>query len=130
MGWLLSDAINSHERALWVYNHQNEMDQARYNEMLRRDARLQAEIDQLKAQNAARDPGYVPVAMRDNPDLMYNKDFVDASYNPVEVPTNNHQEHGGGDSSGVGMFFLWLFVGLVVVGILGVFIYFMFVKEY
>ena len=86
MGWLLSDAINSQQRALWMYNHQYDMDASRYNEMLRRDARLQAEIDALKAQNVVRNPAYIPPQMEDNPDVMYNKEFVDASYNPQEVP--------------------------------------------
>ena len=89
MGWILSDAINSHQRALWMYNHQDVIDQARYDEMLRRDARLQAEIDQLKAQNLPRDPNYVPPQMADNPDVMYNKEFVNAAYNPQEIQPDN-----------------------------------------
>jgi hypothetical protein len=89
MGWLLSDALNSHQRALWVYHHQDQMDQARYAELLRNDAQLQAEINQLRAQNIAQDPSYVPPQMADNPDLMYSKEFVDAAYNPVETQTTS-----------------------------------------
>lgn len=106
MGWLMSDALNSHQRALWVYHHQDQMDQARYAELLRRDAQLQAEINQLKAQNVVQDSNYVPPQMADNPDLMYSKEFVDAAYNPVQssvepVPAN---------SGGWWRFFLWTFV--------------------
>jgi len=126
MGWLLSDAVNSHQRALWMYHHQHDMDQARYAELLRRDAKLQAEIEQLKAQNIARDAGYIPPQMTDNPDLMFNRDFVDASYNPQEVETNT--DEGGG--SGVGTFFFWLFVVFAVLVVGGILVYFLFMKEY
>jgi hypothetical protein len=125
MGWIMSDAINSHQRAMWMYHHQSDMDQARYDEMLRKDAKLQAEIDQLKAQNIARDPSYVPPEMADNPDLMFNKDFVDASYNPVEVETNTPS-----GSSGAGAVFGWMFIFFVVVVVVGLAVYFLFMKEY
>ena len=118
MGWILSDALNSHDRALWMYHHSLEMDQARYNELLRRDARLQAEIDQLKSQNVVRDPGYVPVQMKDNPDIMYNKDFVDAAYNPVEV------------SSGGFWYFVYFLLMILFVLSLAVFVYLFFFKEF
>ena len=121
MGWIMSDALNSHQRATWMYHHQSDMDQGRYAEMLRKDAKLQAEIDQLKAQNVARDPSYVPPEMKDNPDLMYNKDFVNASYNPVETPST---------SSGAGTFLSWLFVGFAFVVVGGIVVYFLFMKEY
>lgn len=120
-GWIMSDAINSQQRALWMYHHQNDMDQARYQAMLAKDARLQAEIDALKAQNLARDPSYVPPQMQDNPDLMYNKEFVEASYNPVAV------EPEPASGSGVVAFMFWT---IVILSIGGIFVYFMFVKEY
>jgi hypothetical protein len=118
MGWIMSDALNSHDRAMWMYHHQSDMDSSRYEEMLRKDAKLQAEIDQLKAQNVARDPSYVPPQMAENPDLMFNKDFVDASYNPVEVESSS------------GSTFFWLFVIFMVVFVGGIAIYFFFFKEY
>lgn len=120
MGWIMSDAINSHQRAMWMYHHQSDMDQARYAEMLRKDAKLQAEIDQLKAQKVAVDPSYVPPQMADNPDLMFNKDFVDASYNPVQVAP----------SSGSGAFFSGMFIVFVVIVVGGLAVYFMFFREY
>ena len=120
MGWMFSSALSSHDRAMWAYNHQNEMDQARYQEMLRRDAQLQAEIDQLKAAKTPIDPSFVPAAMKDNPDLMYSKEFVDAAYNPVEV---------AGASSGHGWLYS-LFVSTLVVGALGYVGYLLFFKEF
>ena len=125
MGWILSDAVNSHDRALWMYHHQADMDAARYAELLKRDAKLQAEIDQLKAQKVPVDGSYVPAQMKDNPDLMYNKDFVDASYN--ETSTEEWDEESG---SGAGEVLLIVF--LVILGLFGVMavFYLLFVKEY
>lgn len=124
-GWIMSDAINSQQRATWMYHHQNDMDQARYQAMLAKDARLQAEIDALKAQNVARDPSYVPPQMQENPDLMYNKEFVDASYNPVAI----EPEPSSSTSSGAGVV-AFMFWTVVILSIGGIFLYFMFVKEY
>ncbi len=124
MGWLLSDVASSHDRALWAYHHQSDMDQTRYNELLQKDANLQAEINQLKSQNVPVDPAYVPSQMSSNPDLMYNKEFVDASYNPVEVQSTTQEENK------IGKALFWaffLFFGVVVVSS---FVHFMFIKEY
>lgn len=122
-GWIMSDSINSHQRALWMYHHQNDMDEARYQAMLAKDAKLQAELEALKAANMARDPNYVPEQMQDNPDVMYNKEFVEASYNPVAVETVS-------SSSGAAGVISVLFWTIVILGIGGIFLYFMFVKEY
>jgi hypothetical protein len=78
MGYLTSSALNSQQRAMWVYNHQSDMDSARYQQLLASDANLRAEIERLKASNAPVDASYVPPGMADNPDLMYDKSFVDA----------------------------------------------------
>ena len=122
MGWIMSDAINSQQRALWMYHHQSDMDSARYQAMLAKDAKLQAEIDALKAQNLARDPSYVPPQMAENPDLMFNKDFVDASYNPVAVEDDAPSEGGSGG--------MWVVIILLIVVLGGVVVYYLFVKEY
>ncbi len=119
MSWMLSDAISSQQRALWMYHHQNDMDRQRYSEMLARDSRLQAEIDALKAQNIAQNPGYVPPQMQDNPDVMFNKEFVNASINPVETSS-------AGFGTFVWYFFLFTVCGAFLVG----FVYLFFVKEY
>lgn len=122
MGWLLSDVVNSHDRALWAYHHQSDMDQTRYNELLQRDANLQAEINQLKSQNVPIDPSYVPPQMSNGPDLMYDKDFVDASYNPIEVEP---KEEGK-----IGKIIFWMFFLFAGGVVMAIGTYFMFVKEY
>lgn len=124
MGWLMSEAINSHQRALWMYHQRpvsqgGTIDDVRYNELLKKDAKLQAELDALKAQNLARDPSYVPPQYADNPDLMYNKEFINASYNPQEV----HTPGPSGGGVGFGTILLW-FLGILLVVVVVYFFFF------
>ena len=86
MGWLLSDSISSRSRAEWIYNHQGQIDQARYDELLRKDARLQAELDSLKSQQTPINPNYVPKELQGNEDLMYSKDYLEKSNAPISFP--------------------------------------------
>ena len=116
-GWIMSDAMNSHQRAIWMYNHQSDMDSSRYQAMLAKDASLQAEINALKAQNAVRDPSYVPPQMQDNPDVMFNKEFVEASYNPVATAPKS-------------TWFGFLFWTVTILTVGGILVYFMFFREY
>lgn len=76
--WMLDRSLD--ERAMWAYHHQHTMDQARYREMLARDAQLEARIKQLEKDGVKRDENYTPKGV-DN-DLMYSDDYVDAAYNP------------------------------------------------
>lgn len=103
--WMLDRSLN--ERAMWAYHHQSDMDQARYKELLAKDAKLEAKIRELETQNkGVRDPGYVPNGI--DPDLQYSDDFVDAAYNP-------HTEHDANNSSsGVGKVFFYIFMILLV----------------
>jgi len=145
--WLF-DRCTADERARWAYNHRSEMDDARWRDMVRRDADLEARVRALEAEKKARDPNYVPPAMKDNPDLMYNPDFVNAAYNPTgasyERPPEvspekwrsmseqeQHQywvnKHHSGPSAGTVLF--WLLM-VVLVGAVVVFvIWFIFVRE-
>lgn len=123
MGWLLSDTLNSHQRAMWMYHHQSDMDSARYNELLAKDAALKAELEALKAQNLQRDPTYVPEQMKTNPDLMYSKEFVDAAYNPVKVESKTYQ-YGFSISGRTIIYFLG------TIGFISLIVYLLFFKEY
>jgi len=112
MGYLFSSAVNANDRALWLYNHRDAMDEARYRDAVSRDAALSARVAELEAQQVQRDPNYVVPAMAGDPDLQYNKDFVDAAY--VD------------QTSGVTVFI----VTALVVVLLGVGIYFFFFKNF
>jgi hypothetical protein len=80
--WLLDQNLET--RSLWVYNHQQMMDQARYQALLAHDAQLGERVRQLEAQNAGRNPAYVPPGLP--PDLMYTDNYVNAAYNPQPPP--------------------------------------------
>lgn len=96
MGYLLSESLNSHQRATWVYHHRDQMDSARYQELLAKDAELKALLEALEKEKVARDPNYVLPALAQNPDLQYSKDFVTAAYNPVPVATQTPTVSDGG----------------------------------
>lgn len=125
MGYLFSSAVNANERAMWVYSHRHDMDEARYRAMVAKDAELEARLRELERQKVARDPNYVVPAMKDNPDVQYNKDFVTAAYNPQSVPP---PPSSGG--SGVGTFFFWFFVIVLAGAVLALLIYLFFIKEW
>jgi hypothetical protein len=81
--WLLDRSLD--ERAYWAYHHRQSIDDARYRELLARDANLEARIHQLEAQNLPRDPTYRPSNIE--PDLMYSNSYVEAVYNPQPTAT-------------------------------------------
>jgi hypothetical protein len=100
--WMLDRSLD--ERAMWAYHHRAEMDDARYREMLAKDARLESRIRELEVQNkGVRDTSYTPPGL--DPDLQYTDDYVDSIMNP-------HEESSA--SSGVGAFFFWLFMVILV----------------
>lgn len=76
--WLLERSLD--ERAYWAYHHRQAMDDARYRDLLARDANLEGRIRQLEAEHVPRDPTYRPGNI--DPDLMYSTSYVDAAYNP------------------------------------------------
>jgi hypothetical protein len=102
--WMLDRSLD--ERAMWAYHHRAEMDDARYREMLSKDARLEARIRELEVQNkGVRDTSYNPPGL--DPDLQYTDDYVDSIVNP-------HEESSA--STGVGKFFFWVFM-LILFGL-------------
>ena len=78
---------------------------------------LEARVKQLETAGQEQNPDYVPAAMSDNPDLMYNAHFVKAA-----------AEENTGPSFGTVC--LWLFFIVAIVGIVGVVVYFLAVREY
>lgn len=120
MGYLLSSAMNSQSRGDWAYNHRDEMDPARYQALLEKDADLAARVKQLEAQKAVRDPNYVPPGMQDNPDLMYSKDAVAMAVTEDPVVTGVPPVAGSADQASEQMSttaLLGIVGGLVALGI-------------
>lgn len=109
-----------------MYHHRDQMDSARYQELLAKDAELKARLEALEKEKVARDPNYVLPALAQNPDLQYSKDFVTAAYNPVPVATQTPTVSDGT----VGKVFFWIFVILILVLAVGMVVYFVCIKEY
>jgi hypothetical protein len=74
--WLLDRSLD--DRAWWAYHHRYDMDPARYDELVSRDAQLQARVAQLESQQVARDPSYTPTGL--DRDLMYSDQYVSQAY--------------------------------------------------
>ena len=74
--WLLDRSLD--DRAWWAYHHRYDMDPARYQALVATDQQLEARVEQLEAQQAPRDPNYVPAGL--DRDLMYSDQYVARAY--------------------------------------------------
>ena len=74
--WLLDRSLD--DRAWWAYHHRYDMDPARYQALIATDQQLEARVAQLEAQQAPRDPNYVPPGL--DRDLMYSDRYVEQTY--------------------------------------------------
>jgi hypothetical protein len=116
--WMLDRSLE--DRAYWAYHHQHDMDAARYNDLLARDAQLAARVRQLEAQKVARDPNYVPPGME--PDLQYTDEYCDSVFNPQPVP--RHHSSGSGFFHGLWVVVQWI-LGIMLVAILLCFLWYL-----
>ena len=89
-------------RALWLYNHQHEIDRSLYQQQLQ-NAQLKAELARLQQQGADPNPGYIDPEFKTDPDAMYSDEYVKAAYNPQE-------------DSHTGLIVILLITGVVVIG--------------
>jgi hypothetical protein len=60
------------------------MDEARYREMVKRNAKLEERVKELEKEQVKKDPAYVPEGV--DRDLMYDDRYVEAAYNPQPPP--------------------------------------------
>lgn len=74
--WLMDHNRPQGERDKWVYNHKDEMDPARFEELKKNDADLETRLKTLEARGEKKDPHYVPPELKGNEDLMYKDDVV------------------------------------------------------
>ncbi len=112
--WLLDRTIE--QQALWAYHHRLDMDAARYNDLLSKNAELAGRIRALESQNTPRNSTYTPPGMADH-DLMYTDEYVSAAYNPQHIE----------EDSNVLMILLYVFLILAIVALL---IWLIFVKKW
>jgi hypothetical protein len=78
--WLLDRS--QRDRDLWVYNHRDEMDQSRYNDLVRKDADLERRLHDLEQEGVPKDPSYTPQGV--DQDLMYDDNKVQQAYTENE----------------------------------------------
>ena len=107
---------------LWVYHHYNMMDRLRYQDLVQRNANLEAHLRALEQQGVVRDPTWSPPGV--DSDLMYTDQYVDAAVNasptPTPVPVANSSHH-------LGRLFLET---LIVMGLFALFVWLVFFKHW
>jgi hypothetical protein len=122
--WLLDQSLE--QRALWAYHHRATMAEARYRELLARDAQLEARIRELERQDVSRDPTYRPGDI--DPDLMYSDAYVDAVYNPQPKVAQRAAE--ASPRGGFGTAARTLLIIVAVLGVLCLGIWLVFFKRW
>jgi len=122
-------------QAMWFYHNHSAIDQQLYQQQLAKNVALQAKINELEAKEKAgqlkRDPNYVDPEFKENPDLMYTGEYVEAAYNPVATPVVTRPvvtspPVAATGTSGLSIV-IWTFVILVV---LGAIVYFVFIHRW
>jgi len=108
-GFMMGQSLNN--QAAWAYHHRDSMDDARYRELLARDAALEAKVKAMEAEGVQRDPNYLPEGVDE--DLVYSKPKpepkVSSPQSQEELTAPEKEDDGTG-------FFTWL---LVLTGIGG-----------
>jgi len=112
----------------YVYNHWLEFAPERRVEIIRQDPSIERRLAALEAQNRGiRNADYVPSDIANDRDMQYNKDYVEAVYNPqVQVPVEPQEplsaRQAVASSDFVGarscIITFLVIVGVVVVGVL------------
>lgn len=105
---------SAERRARWFYHNQGNIEQAAYERGMQ-DAAVAAEMARLKSQNVSVNRDYIDEEFVDNPDLMYDQQYVEAAYNPTVV----HSSGGG-----------WVLKVILIILVLGVLYWLFFVKRW
>lgn len=77
---------SAERRARWLYHNQNVIEREAYERGMK-DAAVAAELARLQTEGVQPNPDYVDDEFKENPDLMYEQEYVEAAYNPVVVET-------------------------------------------
>ena len=104
--WLWLMDRGQHDRDLWIYNHHDEMDDARYHDLLQKDTDLERRLHDIEQQGVTPDPSYTPAGV--DQDLMYNDDEVKQAYN--EATTHPQWGLFGASLTAIGLAYLIFFV--------------------
>lgn len=80
--WYAMADWSAERRAMWFYHNQNTINRDLYEQELRKNSALAAEVNRLHTQNVSVNPQYVDKEFVDNPDLMYSDAVVAAAVKP------------------------------------------------
>jgi hypothetical protein len=122
--WLLDQSLQT--QAMWMYNHRYDMDQARYNALLSQNAMLAQQVNQLELQRLNRDAHWTPNGWEY--DGMLDDNYVAGVYNPAPVADT----YSYPSSPSAPISFAWMgtcFFWVVLVGIIGAVVWFIFIRE-
>jgi hypothetical protein len=112
------------------YNHRNSISDSEWKELVKKDAQLEAKMEQMeKERKGVRDESYRPAQFKDNPDLMYTDSYVDASINPVPVtPVANPVVVADTQTEGGSYWWIvWTILGGVLIGLV---VYYFFFRDF
>ena len=120
--WWLMLEWSAERRALWFYNNQYIIAQDAYAQGIA-DAQVAARVAELQAQGVQPDPGYVDPELRDNPDMMYDNEYVNQMRNDnVNADVGDAGEQPGFSLATLLTFFLG-FSTIATVSTLGYVVY-------
>jgi hypothetical protein len=92
-------------QAQWAYNHRYDVDSRRYNDLMT-NAAIVAMISEMESQRRARDRYWAPSGLE--PDLMYNKAYLQTAVQADPAVYNSTPSNGGGVGHA-----LWVFVKVI-----------------
>lgn len=98
--WWMMMEWDANRRARWLYHNQSNIESAAYQKGMQ-DAAVATEIARLKAEGTSADSNYIDKEFADNPDLMYDQEYVEAAYNPTVVQPRR---------SSAGTILLWIII--------------------
>jgi hypothetical protein len=91
---------SAERRAKWLYHNRYNIEQSAYERGIK-NAQVAAAVAQMEAKNVSRKEDYIDPEFSDNPDLMYDQEYIEAAYNPTVV----HQTSGG-----IASILLWIII--------------------
>lgn len=125
-------------RALWLYHNQRTIQEDLYLQQLQ-NAQLRAEIERIRLRNLSVNSDYIDPEFKDEPDLMYSDDHIDAIYNPVPVqpiatpyvpPTPLTPEQIEANNAAAYSFLKFFLAAILVGSLVGVIIWAVFFKNW
>jgi len=103
--WWMMMEWSAERRARWLYHNRYSIEAAAYQRGLQ-DAAVAAQIQQLEAQNVARNTDYVDPEFAENPSMMYSQEYIEAAYNPTVLSP-------GSDAA------LTVLLWIIIIGVVG-----------